>query len=418
MASRVLTHYLNSFRGFSREVWLLSGVMLINRSGTMVIPFMTVYLTQVMGYSLGQAGWVMSAFGAGSVLGSFLGGKLTDRIGFYQVQFWSLLLSGLAFIGLGYAGNIWAFGAMVFVVSTLADAFRPANFAALATYSRPENRTRAMGLLRLAVNLGWAVGPAVGGLLAASVGYKALFWVDGLTCISAAIFFRLALPVRERPREERESSGEGLVLASSSAYRDGKYLIFLLLVLLNGIAFMQLFSTMPVFFKQEIFLDEGQIGRLMAVNGLVIALVEMPLIYLVEHRFGKWQIVSIGTLLIGFSYLLFNIFGAFWGVAFACMMLMTVGEMLSLPFIATMALDFTNDKNRGQYMALFTMTYSVSHIISPNLGLQVAEHFGFSSLWYLLMFFCVLVWFGFRRMAAIARRPAVEPAPALTGPGD
>lgn len=411
MASKILTHYLNSFRGFSREAWLLSAVMLINRSGTMVIPFMTVYLTQVKGYSLGQAGWVMSAFGAGSVLGSYLGGQLTDRIGFYQVQFWSLLLSGLALIGLGYTESIWAFGAMVFLVSTIADAFRPANFAALATYSRPENRTRAMGLLRMAVNLGWAVGPAVGGLLAASVGYKALFWADGLTCIGAAIFFRLALPVRKRPQEAgagNQAAGPAPVV--SSAYRDGRYLAFLLLVLLNGIAFMQLFSTIPVFFKQEIALDEAQIGRLMAINGLLIALVEMPLIYVVEHRFGKWQIVSIGTLIIGFSYLLFNIFGLFWAVAFACMLSLTIGEMLSLPFIATMAIDFTTDRNRGQYMALFTMTYSVSHILSPNLGLQVADHFGFSTLWYLLMGFCVLVWFGFRRMAAAARQPAVEPA--------
>ncbi|MCB9274038.1 MAG: MFS transporter [Lewinellaceae bacterium] len=410
MASRLLTHYLNSFRGFSREVWLLSTVMLINRSGTMVIPFMTVYLTQVEGYSLGQAGWVMSAFGGGSVLGAYLGGRLTDRIGFYQVQFLSLLLSGLAFIGLGYTQNIWAFGAMVFVLSTIADAFRPANFAALATYSRPENRTRAMGLLRLAINLGWAIGPAVGGLLAASVGYKALFWADGLTCIGAALFFRLALPVREPANPAAESTAEGPVPAPVSAYRDGKYLAFLLLVLLNGIAFMQLFSTLPVFFKQDILLNEGQIGRLMAINGLVIALVEMPLIYLVEHRFGKWSIVSIGTLLIGASYLLFNIFGAVWGVAFSCMMLMTVGEMLSLPFIATMALDFTDDRNRGQYMALFTMTYSVAHILAPNLGLQVAEHFGFSMLWYLLMGFCVLVWFGFRRIGAAARPPLAEPA--------
>ncbi|MCB0572690.1 MAG: MFS transporter, partial [Phaeodactylibacter sp.] len=227
MASRLLTHYLNSFRGFSREVWLLSTVMLINRSGTMVIPFMTVYLTQVEGYSLGQAGWVMSAFGGGSVLGAYLGGRLTDRIGFYQVQFLSLLLSGLAFIGLGYTQNIWAFGAMVFVLSTIADAFRPANFAALATYSRPENRTRAMGLLRLAINLGWAIGPAVGGLLAASVGYKALFWADGLTCIGAALFFRLALPVREPANPAAESTAEGPVPAPVSAYRDGKYPAFL-----------------------------------------------------------------------------------------------------------------------------------------------------------------------------------------------
>lgn len=395
MVQRTLSLYRNSFSGFSREVWLLSAVMLINRSGTMVIPFLSVYLTQIMGYSLGQAGWVMSCFGAGSVLGSYIGGRLTDRIGFYQVQFWSLLLSGLAFIALGYVNSLPGICLMVFITSTIADAFRPANMSAVAAYSKPENRTRTLALLRLAINLGWAIGPAIGGLLAASVGYGLLFWADGLTCMAAALFFRFALPERQPPSSSREEGSGSPILAAGSAYRDRAYLGFLFLALLNGIAFMQLFGTLPVFFKQEIALDEGAIGRLMAMNGLLIAIIEMPLIFVVEKRFRIPQLVSIGTLLIGGSYLLFNIFGPVAGVALACMILMTLGEMLSLPFLASMALNFTNDNNRGQYMALFAMMYSVAHIAAPNIGLQVADHFGFSTLWYLVMGFCLLVWAGF-----------------------
>ncbi len=395
MVQRTLSLYRNSFRGFSREVWLLSAVMLINRSGTMVIPFLSVYLTQVMGYSLGQAGWVMSCFGAGSVLGSYIGGRLTDRIGFYQVQFWSLLLSGLAFIALGYVNSLLSICVVVFITSTIADAFRPANMSAIAAYSKPENRTRTLALLRLAINLGWAIGPAIGGLLAASVGYGLLFWADGLTCMAAALFFRFALPERPPADSGQDEESGGALLTAGSAYRDRAFLFFLLLALLNGIAFMQLFGTLPVFFKQEVALDESMIGRLMAMNGLIIAITEMPLIFVVEKRFRISQMISAGTLLIGASYMLFNLFGPVIGMAFACMILMTLGEMLSLPFVASMALGFTNDKNRGQYMALFTMTYSISHIIAPNIGLQVAEHFGFSTLWYLIMGICLLVWGGF-----------------------
>ncbi|MCB0565889.1 MAG: MFS transporter [Phaeodactylibacter sp.] len=395
MVQRTLSLYRNSFRGFSREVWLLSAVMLINRSGTMVIPFLSVYLTQVMGYSLGQAGWVMSCFGAGSVLGSYIGGRLTDRIGFYKVQFWSLLLSGLAFIALGYVNSLVSICIVVFITSSIADAFRPANMSAIAAYSKPENRTRTLALLRLAINLGWAIGPAIGGLLAASVGYGLLFWADGLTCMAAALFFWFALPEKQ-PVVSSQGDADAAEILSGSAYRDRAFLFFLLLALLNGIAFMQLFGTLPVFFKQEVGLDEGMIGRLMAMNGLLIAIIEMPLIFVVEKRFRIPQMISIGTLLIGAAYLLFNIFGPVVGAAFACMVLMTVGEMLSLPFVASMALNFTNDKNRGQYMALFTMTYSVSHIVAPNIGLQVAEHFGFPALWYLIMGLCLLVWGGFR----------------------
>ena len=100
----MLTHtvrlYRNSFSGLSRDIWMLSLVMLVNRAGTMVIPFMTVYLTQELHFTLAQAGYVMSSFGAGSILGALLGGRLTDKVGYYPTQFWTLFLSGLLFLAL------------------------------------------------------------------------------------------------------------------------------------------------------------------------------------------------------------------------------------------------------------------------------------------------------------------------------
>jgi len=403
MLNRTFNLYKDSFQGFSREVWLLSGVLLINRSGTMVIPFLSVYLTQVLNFSFIQTGWVMSCFGAGSVLGSYIGGKLSDKVGYYGVQFWSLLLSGIAFILLGQVTSVLGFCMMVFFASTFADAFRPANFTALAIYSREENRTRAIALQRMAVNLGWAVGPAVGGLLAASLGYDWLFWVDGLTCIGAAVFYRLML--NERPVEASEdetSEEEGApVLLATSAWKDRSYLLFLVFALLNGVAFMQLFSTLPVHLKEQVLLDEGAIGRLLAMNGLLIAITEMPLIFVIERRFRPWQLISAGTFLIGIAFVLFNLFGDNPATAVACMLFLTVGEMLSLPFIATMAMGFSTDKNRGEYMALFSMVYSMSHIVAPNIGLQVAGRFGFDVLWWWVLLICVLCWIGFR---AVARR--------------
>ncbi len=407
MIRKAIGTYKASFQGLSREIWLLSGVLLINRAGTMVLPFLSVYLTQQLGFSLVQTGWVMSSFGAGSVLGAYLGGKLVDRIGFYETQFWALFSSGFFFIGLGYVQSFYAVCAVVFLSSTLADAFRPANFSAIAAYSRQDNRTRAVALLRLAINLGWAAGPAAGGLIAVAYGYGWLFWVDGLTCILAALFFRMALPKKYLETEEEAAPAEN---APTRALHDRKYLLFLLLALLNAVAFMQLFSTLPVFLKQEISLDEGQIGRLMAMNGLLIAVVEMPLIYLLERRFRPVQVIMLGTVLIGCAYLLFNIFGAFGGVAVACMLTLTVGEILSLPFIATMAMNFTNKRNRGAYMGLFSVIYSVAHILAPNLGFQIIETAGFGLLWYALLGCTLAASAGFfagfgRRRLQVAEHP-------------
>ncbi|MEQ8705774.1 MAG: MFS transporter [Phaeodactylibacter sp.] len=393
MFQKAFSVYVDAFRGLSKEIWLLSSVMLINRAGAMVLPFLSVYLTQQVGFSLAQTGWIMSSFGAGSVLGAYLGGKMVDRIGFYETQFWSLFLSGFLFIALGQVEGFYPICGMVFLTSTVMDAFRPANFAAIAAYSQSTNRTRAVALLRLAINLGWAIGPAAGGMIAIAYGYEWLFWADGLTCIAAALFFRAALPKRFLETEEEEATESKIF--NGKAYHDRPYLFFLLLALLNAIAFMQLFSTLPVYFKQEVLLDEGQIGRLMAMNGLVIALVEMPLIYLLEQRFRATQIITIGTFMIGLTYLLFSGLGEGAGVALSAMLMLTFGEMLSLPFIATMAMNFTNKRNRGAYMGLFTVTYSLSHVIAPNLGLQVVAWAGFGTLWYLLFTASVLAAAGF-----------------------
>ena len=154
MLHRTINLYRESFEGLRAEVWYLSLVLLINRAGAMVIPFLTVYLTSKRGFTFEDAGLIMSSFGIGSVLGSYVGGWITDKFGFYRVQQWTLVGSGFLFWVLGQQTTFWGMSIGIFVLSTVMDAFRPANQAALAFYSNPKNRARAYGLLRLAVTPG------------------------------------------------------------------------------------------------------------------------------------------------------------------------------------------------------------------------------------------------------------------------
>src|SRR3954464_3926732 len=126
--------YKNAYKGLSRQMWWLALVILVNRSGTMVIPFLSVYLIS-KGFSVAQAGYVMAAFGCGSILGAYIGGILTDRFGHFYVQVLSLLLNGVFFIVLGQMQTFWQFMSCIFVLSSLGEAFRPANSAAIAAYS-------------------------------------------------------------------------------------------------------------------------------------------------------------------------------------------------------------------------------------------------------------------------------------------
>ena len=186
-----ITLYKNAYAGLSREVWLLSIISLVNRAGSMVFPFMTIYLTQSLQFSLKEAGIIMSFFGLGSVVGAYVGGWLTDRIGDYKVQFWSLIATTIVLFFILKAQSFWGIAFMAFLLSVTADSFRPANKVAVAKYSKPENTTRSFALLRLAVNVGFAIGPAIGGILAAWKGYDWLFYADAVTCLAAALLLSL-----------------------------------------------------------------------------------------------------------------------------------------------------------------------------------------------------------------------------------
>jgi MFS family permease len=238
MLAKTLQLYRNAYSGLSSLMWWLAFIMFINRCGTMVIPFLTVYLTD-RGFTLAQAGYAMGAFGLGSIAGGYLGGQATDRFGHFPVQVVSLLLNGVLFILLGYMNTLPEFIGLLFVVSTLGEAFRPANAAAVSAFSDDSNRTRCFALNRLAVNLGWAIGPAVGGILA-TYDYHLLFWADGLTCILASLLlYKLFLPHHQKQVTVQQSLDN---TTTSSAWSDRYFLWGMLLLFLVTLCFFQTFS--------------------------------------------------------------------------------------------------------------------------------------------------------------------------------
>lgn len=380
MINSTIKLYENSFRGLSREIWLLSAVTLINRIGMMVLPFLSLYTTEELGFTLTEAGIVTSFFGFGSLVGSWVGGKMTSKIGEFKTQFISLFFSGFAYFVLISIRDFYGFCAGIFLAAFIADIFRPAMMSAVGTYSKPKNRARAMSLIRLAINLGFAGGVVVGGFLAANVGYHWLLIIEGTTCIAAGIFFFFNLPNRDAETKERKKqlSKDNV----RSPYRDKVFLAFIFLLLINAVAFMQLFTTIPLFFKEHLSLDEDQIGFIMFLNGIILFAFEMPVVYKLENKENKLALTALGTLLISCSFLIFNVAGWYVWVAIASIILITIGEMISFPFSSALVLDRTNEQNRGDYMGLYTSMFSSSFIIAPLIGTWLADNYGFGVLWY------------------------------------
>ena len=375
----LINNYLNTFKGLSPEVWWLSLITLINRAGTMVIPFLSLYLTKSLHFTLSDVGWLMSAFGLGSVVGSWLGGKLTDKIGYYKVMVFSLISTGLLFIALQFLDAFEAFCFGIFLVMLVADSFRPAMFVALSAYSKPENKTRSVTLIRLAINLGFSAGPAIGGLIITTLGYGGLFWVDGITCIAATlVLINVLNPKKTKTLDDVKIENP------KSAYADKAFLIFLLAMVLFGIVFLQYFSTMPLYYKDAHELSELDIGILLGMNGFIIFALEMPLIKWLENStFTKTGLMLFGGILTGSSFLILN-FTTWSGILIIGMLLMTFGEMIAFPFSNAFAMDRAKKGNQGEYMALYSIAFSIAHIFGHNAGMRLVDKLGFDNTWYIV----------------------------------
>ncbi len=387
--------YKKAYAGLSRSTWLLSAIMLINRSGTMVVPFMTLYLTSpAMGYSISQAGVVFGLFGAGAFMGAWLGGRLTDKIGFYPVQLITLLGGGVLFIVLGQMKTYPLICLFTFLVSFINEAFRPANSTAIAFYSSEANRTRSYALNRLAINMGWAVGVAMGGWIA-DYNYELLFWVDGFTNISAAVIMFLFLkPVNYKPSHLKKADAP----KARSAYQDKTYIYFVLVTMLFAACFFQLFTNLPVFFRKSLHFSESYIGLIMAVNGGIIALIEMVLVYKLENRGFNTRLIAAGVALVGISFLMLNIPGIGAGLALAMVLVVTFGEIFSMPFMNTYWISRTQPSNRGEYAGLYTMAWSAAQCLGPLLGAMVADRAGFTVLWWIVGGLALITAFAFSRI--------------------
>ncbi|MFT3824706.1 MAG: MFS transporter [Chitinophagaceae bacterium] len=389
MINRTLSLYRNAYSGLTPSTWWLSFVMLINRSGTMVLPFMIIYLTSpAMGYSIGKAGIVMGLFGLGAVIGAYLGGKLTDSIGFYPVQIMALVGGGILFMVLGQMKSFPLICTFSFLLSFVNEAFRPANATAIVAYSSAENRTRSYATNRLAVNLGWAVGNAIGGLLA-SIDYHLLFWVDGGSNLLAALLLWYVLRPSKNPAKQ-VAKKKVTADPTHSAYRDKVYLWFIAIIVVFACCFFQLFSNLTAYYRNELNFSERFIGLLGAVNGLMIVVIEMVLIFKLEKKKSPGYYILRGILLCGIAYLLLNIFPTTHLMALVIVIVMTIGEILAIPFMNTFWVSRTNEHNRGEYAALFTIAWSVAQTFGPFVAAQIAQFAGFTVLWWCIAGACLL----------------------------
>jgi MFS family permease len=370
----ILTAYREAFAGLNRSVWLLGFATLVNRSGTMVLPFLVLYLVKMRGFETTDAGVAIGLYGAGGVLGSYLGGWLCDRVPPRWVIAGSLALTGVGFVVLGRLAARPAIYVTMVLLGLVGEGFRPATSAALAAAAPPELRTRAFALNRLAINLGMSLGPSLGGFLAMR-SYDWLFLVDGGTCLLSAAFllvaFRGGTPTAAKPEAD--------AAPGRSPWKDGPFLMMMGLFFLLALVTFQMTSTFALTLRDLYGFQEGRIGLVMAVNTVIIVVFEMILV----HRVGAMdplRLVGVGGFLFGLGFAMLP-FGSTFGYVVLSVLVWTVGEMLSFPLSAGVVANRANDANRGIYMGLFTLSFEGAWIFSPVLGTWIYQTWGPKTLW-------------------------------------
>ncbi len=373
--------YMKTFSGLSRDVWAISLIYLVNRCGEMVIPFMSVYLTSQLGFTKVETGIVLFCFGIGALIGSNIGGYLTDSIGNFRVMALSLAGTGVAFIGILMFKTFFLLSAWMLLTAIFSSMFSPAAFSGVSKWGIPENKTRGYSLLRMAINLGVAIGPALGGFLAYGVGYHWLFIVDGITCFLALGVLFLVLRHRDGKHEPAQKMADE---DRQSPFSDVKLILLLLFNLINMVAFFQILFAVPVYFKEVVLMDEILIGAFFTANGILVFLFEMPIVYLIERSKKYFPPMIGGAFLIGLGYLCLAIFDNPLVAICSYSLLIAIGEIINFPLIPSLAMRRANDKNQGKYMGVVSMMFAMAFTLAPISGLPVVEVIGFDAYWFVV----------------------------------
>ena len=364
-----------------REAWLLFWTNLVNRAGLMVLPFLILYLTTERGLSAARAGLVLSAYGLTSIAGAPVAGRIADRIGSLPVMRVSLAMNGLLLFLYPLAKTFWQLIGMTVVWSLMDVAFRPASLKLMTEAVEPQDRKSAFALVRLAINLGMSIGPAIGGFLAA-VSFRAIFVVDGITALLAAgilFFFRT-----DRNAVQPVEAGAGSAASSrGSVLRDNPFLVFLLGTFLIAVVFFQHEGALPLFLVQSLSQSPAFYGILFTLNTLLIVAFEIPLNSLTANWpharslgvGGALITIGFGALTIATSPSAVIVTVLFW----------TFGEMMLFPALSAYMGDVAPANNRGLYMGAYTTSGQLGFALGTSLGAYLYAGLGAPNVWLIML---------------------------------
>lgn len=372
-------------RGLPASVWIIAATSFVNRAGTMVLPFMVLYVAKQLGVAVAMAGLSLTVYGIGGIVSAPVMGRLCDRIGPLAVLRLTLWSSGLMLFAFPFVTTFHAALWLTFVWAFVIEGVRPATLSAVTSAVGSEQRKAAVALNRLAINLGMSIGPAVGGFLAAR-SFKLLFVADGVTSLAAGLVLTALLAWRGEShhlatvsRRVEAPSASRPAGARTAILRDRGALVFFTAMLLTSMVFLQAEGAMPVYLVRDLHFSESFYGLLFLVNTLMIVAIEVPLNGIME-RWPHWRAMVLGALLLAVGFGALGVVHT-WGGIIGITVVWTFGEMVLFPSSGAHVGDIAPPGRIGEYMGMYSMTFSIAMVLGPWAGTALLDHFGRSVMW-------------------------------------
>jgi len=367
----------SGLKNIPRNIWLLAIATLINRAGTMVLPFIALYANQELGVSKGDAGMVLAAYGIGAFITAPFAGKLSDKIGTLRMMKISLFLTGSFLFLYSFITNFILFLSLTFFWSIISEAFRPASMSFISSEISSDRRKTAFALQRLAINLGMSIGPVIGGILS-TINFHLLFYVDGFTSLAAATFLVLS-PLKKHESVNATEIKEQPPQQKVNVFKDGRLIFFLLALIPVEIVFFQHIGAYPLFIVSDLGFSTAVFGLMTAVNTVLIIFIEVPL----NDAMRNWddrKSLALGALLCGIGFGMMAFTNSIVPIVLL-IVVWTFGEMIFFPSSGEFVAKIAPEKQRGEYMGYFQMSFSFAFMVGPWLGAEALEQFGSFYLW-------------------------------------
>jgi len=361
---------LTPFLALDRRIWLIALARMINTMGfSLVMPFIAMHLVEDRGATGAAYGLIYLLSGLFSAAGQGIAGELSDRVGRRAVMITGLAARSLNMLALGLAVSlaapIWVIGSLVVLNGLLRAQFEPAAGAAVTELSPPHLRVAAFGLQRIGVNLGWAVGPALGGLLSTR-SYGTMFFVAAPATLLAIL---AVLPLgrgQGRSAAPRDRKRPSLAQIGAALRENRVFASYLILVLWGSILTVQIFATLSVYASTHLGLEKADIGLLYTVNGVMVVVAQVPAVGL-ARRWGMRRALVAGAILYSFGYTLFGRAAGFSHLAVG-MAILTVGEVIFSPALSDTAATLGDPRRLGRAFGLFGLVQSLGISLGPLVG--------------------------------------------------